>query len=181
MVAKTIISSVTSGDEVWAGARSEIFIHTVVAGAHPKQTATRVSSLVTRRCWTVWCCLWMFLMCSTLARAEYLELAHDEHPPWSHSQTRGGKLMGLYITPHDDMVMGDQAAVCKSKAILKIETEDTKKHRDWTWWQQQVNVNACCQSCSTMIFESRFRMEVNEPPVDKASAPAVVSVAQRGR
>lgn len=38
--------------------------------------------------------------------------------------------MGLYITPHDDMVMGDQAAVCKSKAILKIETEDTQKNTE---------------------------------------------------
>lgn len=58
-------------------------------------------------------------MCSVLAKVEVLVLEHDEYPPRSHSKTRGGKLMGLYITAHDDMVMGDPTAVRKSNAILK--------------------------------------------------------------
>lgn len=52
---------------------------------------------------------------------KFLELERDEHPPSTdpRSQTRGGILMGLYITAHDDTVMGGRAAVHQSKAILK--------------------------------------------------------------
>ena len=37
--------------------------------------------------------------------------------------------MGLYITAHDDMVMGDQAAVHKSKAISKIESRGNEENK----------------------------------------------------
>lgn len=66
---------------------------TVVVGNHPKQTLSCESSpsfqcggrSLTHHCWTVWCVLWLFLMCSILARGEFLDLEHEEHTPWSHS------------------------------------------------------------------------------------------------
>lgn len=46
--------------------------------------------------------------------------------PDPQGHTGGGILMGLYITVHDDTVMGDQAALCKSETVLKIEIRKTR-------------------------------------------------------
>lgn len=86
--------------------------------------------------------------------------------PDPRARPEGGALMGLYITAHDDLVLRDQAAVCKSKAILKIEGTKSRlrsqKHRwrefyQWQKGKQQPNMNTCYQS---VIVKSLFNRGV---------------------